>query len=348
MEILRNCKNTHQRKPLSPTDVLNLVSQKGLNACYFPYSLTKDEGYINAAYSDVVFISIDYYSKNRIDLAKKHLELVKSKTALFVGISTFYDQEVFKECIDIGINKFLFKPITEGDLLFELDEAFIRLKNEDKYSKNKSSFIDHNKVEMQLSNVRLDKIFSSSIAYIQSIQLISSDLFFRKRVNQHLYFIIGEGIRSSLSQSLLAADTVKKLDRYICENNCYSDSIFDTIERVISTPYEFVELDGKNFEMRYKGGGNAVFVRKNRVEELPQDTPVKVRYDDVVFLFSDGLQKQKGHKDIELGSNELRKFLLFLSRLKTEEMKKEIDIFLENWKNKRPQDDDISLLAFRI
>ena len=30
MEILRNCKNTHQRKTLPPTDVLILVSQEGM------------------------------------------------------------------------------------------------------------------------------------------------------------------------------------------------------------------------------------------------------------------------------------------------------------------------------
>lgn len=347
MPLLETAPRNIQSKNLTLIDTLHLVAERGLNACYIPYSLTKDGGFISAAYSDIVFISIDYYSKNRFDLLRKHLELIKSKKAVFVGISTFYNQDIFKECVEIGVDKFLFKPITEEVLLSELDEDFQRLESEDKFLKRKS-LLKLKKEEIELSKVRLDQIFSNSIVYNEALKVLNADLFFRKRINQHIYFTVGEGQESNLNNSLISADAVGNLDRHISIENWYNDTIFDTIDRVLPMPFEFIELDGKKMEVRYKGASNALFVRKCRVMDLPQSTPISVRYDDVFFLFSDGFEKQRGHLEHEFGREDLNKFLVFLSRLSMKEMKKEIAIFLENWKNSRSQTDDITLLAFKI
>lgn len=336
-----------QRKSLTLIDTLQLISDKGLSACYIPYSLTKDGGFIQAAYSDFVFISVDYYAKNRFDLLRKHLDLIKSKKSVFVGISTFYNEEVFGHCLEMGIEKFLFKPITEEVLISELEEDFKQFETDQKATKP-NSLIKLQREQLALSKTRLDHIFNSSIIYSEALNSLNSDLFFRKRLNHHVYFSVGEGRKSTLENSLLAADMVHQLDTHLSIKNWYNNTIFSDLQSVMKMPFEFVELNGKEMEMRYHGNGNAIHIRKNRILTMPQDQPVPVKYDDVVFLFSDGLEQQIGHRDMPFGRTELENFLLFLSRIAMEDMKNEIAVFLENWRNQRPQNDDITLMAFRI
>ncbi len=335
------------QKSLTLIDTIQLINDKGLNACYIPYSLTKEGGFIRAAYSDFVFISVDYYSKNRFELLQKHLDLIKTKRPVLVGISTFYNEEYFKICLEMGIEKFLFKPITEEVLISELAEEFKRFDSNQEEVKS-NALIKLKREQNALSNVRLDHIFTSSVIYSEAVSSLNSDLFFRKRINDTIYFIVGEGKTPSLTNSLFAADMVHTLDKFVCIQNWYNDRIFCDSETAIKMPFELLELNGKKMEVRYRGNGNTIHIRKNRVLDLVSGEVTPVQYNDVFFIFSDGIESQIGHRDIPFGRSELENFLLFLSRLEMKEIKKEIAIFLENWRNNRPQNDDITLMAFKI
>ncbi len=335
------------QKSLTLIDTIQLINDKGLNACYIPYSLTKEGGFIRAAYSDFVFISVDYYSKNRFELLQKHLDLIKTKKPVFVGISTFYNEEVFEKCLELGIEKFLFKPITEEVLISELADEFKQFESNQKDVKS-NTLIKLQREQNALSNVRLDHIFTSSIIYSEAVKSLNSDLFFRKRINDTIYFIVGEGKESNLTNSLFAAEMVNTLDKFVCIKNWYNDRIFCESETAIKMPIELLELNGKKMEVRYRGNGNAIHIRKNRVWGLVSGEATSVQYDDVFFIFSDGIESQVGHRDMPFGRSELESFLLFLSRLEMKEMKNEIAIFLQNWRNNRPQNDDITLMAFKI
>lgn len=347
--MLKLATTSHKRKEkfFTPSEIIQLVDRFGSSARYLPNYLKVEGRSDTANMVDIIFVSLDYYSENRLELLKCHLETLKCNSSVIVGISKFEDQAVFDDFYSLGIQKIITYPISYELLISELSENLLAIKKKF-LSQPLPSFNQIAIKKETLKNGQLTRIMANSIVYYKSKNSINSDLYFRKRLDNTLYFVIGEGGKPSLENSLKAADIVSQLNQHISDNGWHKNSIFNDINSVLKVPFEFIELNGSTMEVKYKGSNQTIFVRDNRLMDLPQDSPISLKYGDTFFLFSDGLEKQVGHMGAAMGRAELTMFFLLLASLDVSEMKGRICSFLGNWKNRGIQTDDITLLAFRI
>ena len=261
---------------------------------------------------DIIITDIEMPNMNGLDMSRK---IKKINPDVPIVLTTAYnDTDTFIEAIDIGVDKFLIKPIKMEMLesvLFKLAKnIFFKNEAEKLMAKERKELLDLRvKDESIISAQRIasekeqliiedDKSIIKNLKidlYYKPLEILSGDIYGICKIDEHqsiIYIVdsMGKGLGASVTATLSAAFINRSITLSIRKNNfLFNKLILDYIDYIKSylldyeaVSFTFLMLDTKENIAKYSSFGMYPIIFKNRksnkLTKIKSNNPPLLKY----------------------------------------------------------------------
>jgi hypothetical protein len=331
---------------LSFDNVIQFVAKRGFSAGILHLKNSRPIDLHSFEQSDILFIYHNEYLKERKGLIK--LLLVNSRpNQLIIGVLDQFEKSAFFDFIEIGIQDFIFKPITTDSLVDQLDPLIHLIMDKNENHLKKLPINLGKKHTVISSYLSVDEVIKKTFVYSSNVGVLSSDLTFVRKLNGHLLFILGKGKDNNISSVLETAELYDWLEIQVDLELPFSD-IIEALDKNAEMTFEIAMINCDTKELKYIGYSDLIVIRKGKLLQIESGFSLKLESGDTCFLFSKGCYLQVGACKTMLGKDDFLKVLKMIEPHNTKERRRRLNSFYENFLKTDGQNDDISLLSFRI
>jgi len=331
---------------LSFDNVIQFVAKRGFSAGILHLKNSRPIDLHSFEQSDILFIYHNEYLKERKGLIK--LLLVNSRpNQLIIGVLDQFEKSAFFDFIEIGIQDFIFKPITTDSLVDQLDPLIHLIMDKNENHLKKLPINLGKNYTVRNSYLSIDEVIKKTFVYSSTVGVLSSDLTFGRKLNGHLLFILGKGKDNNISSVLKTAELYSWLDKQVELEISFSD-IIEALEKNTEMTFEIALLNSDSKALKYIGHSDLIVIRKGKLLQIESGFSLKLESGDTCFLFSKGCYQQIGICNNLLGKDVFLGILKMIESHDTVESRRRLNCFYENFLKSKGQNDDISLLRFRV
>ncbi len=254
----------------------------------------------------------------------------------------------------------------------EIEHAHKEIKSSIEYARHiQSSLLPRKQI--------INNFFNKNFLIFIPKDVVSGDFYYFRQINGSIVFAVGDCTGHGVAGGFLTMLSITILDEIVRKKQIISASeILNSLRTRIKGIYSdfgnqshsgldiTLCITDKNKEnLQYAGANNPLFLYRNNklieykstrnpignyINEIDfENNLIKLQKNDMLYLFSDGIQDQfGGQKQIKFTKERLKNLLLKVNKFEVEEQKKLIIKELSDWKRNNIQIDDITLLGIRI
>ena len=220
----------------------------------------------------------------------------------------------------------------------------------------------------------------NSFIYNRPKDIVGGDFYWSYQICDQLLLTVGDcsghGIGGALL-SILGYTGLKKIvmdsrtvdpSQILNKLNEYFHSILQInhVNHVGTIDISFCKINTSNDTLEFAGARNPIYlIRQNEIIEMNGDKhsigdysdtiqpkyglqKMKLKKDDIIYLFSDGYADQiGGPDDRKIMSRNFKQLLIAMGNKSLEQQKALLHNFIEGWKNENSQTDDICVMGYQ-
>lgn len=226
----------------------------------------------------------------------------------------------------------------------------------------------------------LKKRFPESFLLFKPKDIVSGDFYFIEDKESKTVIAAADCTGHGVPGALMSMIGSEKLREAVAENNS-SGQILKELNNGIRTSLKQSNNEGstrdgmdialcqvEGMKIEYSGANRPLWIIRNGASEIQEIKPdkksiggftegdttfeshtIELNKGDTIYMFSDGYADQFGGADgKKLSTKRFREFICALANKSMAEQKKELSIFIEKWRGKEEQLDDILVIGIRV
>jgi serine phosphatase RsbU (regulator of sigma subunit) len=228
------------------------------------------------------------------------------------------------------------------------------------------------------SNELIGKLFKEFIIINKPKDVVSGDFYYINNINDHIIFAVGDCTGHGVPGGFMTMLGITYLHEIARRKEITSaNEVLNILRKKIKATFTtfgtenqngldiaYCSVNPKTNILQFSGANRPLVIIRNKEilifehtknpigfykKEIPFiNHEIQLLNNDIIYLFSDGYQDQPGGiHDRKLTSKRFRELLLQISDMPLNNQKEILESFLEKWKGKFDQVDDIAIMAVK-